>query len=324
MGAPMIPPDILVKIVLGQIPRELYEGFAELHQRYAADAAALATEINTAWVGAGSKLPDSAEWGLLDLASELVDHQARVTPEPFATARDRLSLFFKSLDANLQKAAEVVGYGKGRSIESLIAQMSAPIKSRLSVGEFLGGGSAYAIKDLVLKLATSRDEKKAIVEGFKTDLQTRGRFDGKASDVADLVASAPLIKAVNMRITKRPSRRIKILIVGAGATAMNYVGNVVHREGHEGTVVSPAEAGPKLGGAEWKLFIFDVDRDDPSWDVMAEGVKRRKPPTPYIGCILPGMAARPAWKDGPTVKCLPRPVSLSDLEKAIRYFASLA
>lgn len=320
----MIPPELLAKILFGQIPRELYSGLDELHQMYATEAVTLATSINTAWKGAGGKLPDSAEWGLLDLAATLVEHRAKAAPEPYAAARERLSLFILALDADLQKAAEVVGYSRGKGVESLVAQMPASAKALLLVGEFLGGGSAYAVKDMILKLATSREEKKQIVEAFKAELQARGRFDGKASDVADLLIAAPLIKAVNVRITKRPGRKIKVLIVGSTGTAMNFVGSVVHREGHEGEVLPPHEAASKIGTAECRLVVFDVDNDDPSWDAMADAVRRRRPTTPYIACILPGMNARPAWKDGPTVKCLVRPVSLADLEKAVRYFASLA
>lgn len=307
---------LLKNLFEGAVAREEIVGNQALRQAFESDAAALGQTAGRAFGGAKVQ---EAQWALLDFF-ELV---AEAWGGPYSAGRDRLGTMIGAMPPALQAEARKLGMERDGKMDKLVAQFSTAVKARLLASDRDAG--PYALKDAFMKLATSRDEKKELVERFTSILKREGKFDAAAQEVAEMVTLAPLLKAYATRLTRKPNRCAKFLVVGMTCPRTDQLGSIVAREGHEVAYGMIENAETRLREERPNIVVLAVDDGTVAWDRLAQAVRRRQPVTPFIAVVPePAMAHRPSFADSPTSKCLMRPVQIREFQLAVRYFASLS
>lgn len=309
---------LLKNVFEGAVAREQVAGSAELRQAFESDAAGLGRTAGQAF---GEAKVAEAQWALLDFLEVVADAWAG----PYTAGRDRFGAMIGAMPPALQSEARKLGMERDGNVDKLVAQFSTATKASLLARDLAAGTGVYAIKDAFMKLATSRDEKKDLVKHFSTILQQEGRFDAAAQEVADMVTSAPLLKAYAARLTRRPNRHAKFLVVGMTGPRTDQLGSIAAREGHEVAYATVEIADARLREEKPNIVVLSLDDGSGAWDRLAGTVRKLRPVTPFIAVVPDSaVAARPWFADSPTSRCLVRPVQTREFQLSVRYFASLS
>lgn len=310
--------QLLKNVFEGAVAREAIVGDESLRQAFEADAAGLGRAAGKAF--AEAKVQEG-QWALLDFFEAV----AEAWGGAYSAGRDRFVTMIGAMPPGMQAEARKLGVERDGRVEKLVAQFSTSTKAALLARELDAGTSAYAIKDAFLKMATSRDEKKDLVSHFTAILQREGRFDAAAQEVAEMVTMAPLLKAFASKLTRRPNRCAKFLVVGMTGPRTDQLGSIAAREGHDVAYGTIENADTRLREENPNIVVLSPDDGSALWDRLAQSVRRRQPATPLIAVVPePAMVHRPAFADSPTSKCMVRPVQIRDFQLAVRYFASLS